>query len=81
MKATIVWLSETVLLDRRPYLFCFGEKCMSGKITTIEPVDNSDEFVVWVDFIEPMYFEENIVRGNSFTVNEASVVLANGKVL
>jgi hypothetical protein len=78
-KGNIVWKSKTVLLGKRVYLFCIGNKCMSGKVTGIKQLDNADKFEIVVDFIQPDYFANELIRGSSFTINEASKILGNGK--
>ena len=80
MKATIKWLSQNVLIGKSSFLFCFGEKCMSGKIIEIKELNAIDEFEILVNFIDPDYFQEDIVIDNHFTINEASKILGKGKV-
>jgi len=80
MKATIKWLSQKVLIGKRAFLFCFGEKCMSGKIIELKKIKGIDEFEILVEFIEPDFFREELINTNSFTINEASKVLGKGRV-
>lgn len=80
MKATVKWLSQNVLIGKRAFLFCFGESCMSGKIRELKKLNTTDEFEIWVDFIEPDFFKKELINSNSFTINEASKVLGKGKV-
>ncbi|NQX52084.1 hypothetical protein HQN86_00510 [Pedobacter panaciterrae] len=79
-KGHIIWESVTVLLKERIFLFCFGEKCMSGKISNIVKLDSLNEFEIEVEFIEPDYFADELTPGNSFTIREASKVLGVGKI-
>lgn len=67
-------------MGKKAFLFCFGEKCMSGKIREFKKLNATDEFEIWVDFIEPDFFNKELINSNSFTVNEASKVLGKGKV-
>lgn len=80
MKATIKWLSENVLIGERAFLFCFGEKCMSGKIKEFKKLNSFNDFDIWVDFIEPDFFKKELINNNGFTINEASKILGKGKV-
>ena len=80
MKATIKWLSQNVLIGKRAFLFCFGERCMSGKIKELKKLNAADEFEIWVEFIEPDFFKQELINSNGFTINEASKVLGKGKV-
>lgn len=77
---TVEWKSDKVLIGNRIFLFCFGEKCMSGRIESFQKTDILNEFNIWVEFIKPDYFQDNYVIDNSFTINEASSILAKGKV-
>jgi translation elongation factor EF-Tu-like GTPase len=76
----ITWKSHDVTLSKRPFLFCFGDKCMSGRIKTLNKVRSDKEFQVEVDFIEPAFFENEAVVGSKFTIREASRVLGEGVV-
>jgi hypothetical protein len=78
MKGQIDWLSENVILDNRILLFCIGEKCMSGRVINCQSIEGIHEFEIFVSFIEPDYFVEDLVLGNSFTIREASKVIAKG---
>ncbi len=80
MKATIKWLSKNVPLGKRAFLFCFGKKCMSGKISNFKKSSISEEFEIQVDFIEPSYFQDELVIGGIFTINEAAKILGEGEV-
>ena len=80
MKATIEWLSQNVPFGKRVFLFCFGEKCMSGQVKDFKKLSSSDEFEIWVDFVDPDFFRNELTDGNIFTINEASKILAKGKV-
>jgi hypothetical protein len=53
---------------------------MSGRISDFLKTNKPDEFDIWVDFIEPEYFQDDFVIDNNFTINEASKILGNGKV-
>jgi len=77
-KGNIVWESKTVLLGKSVYLFCFADKCMSGRIISIKQLDNPNEFEIIFDFIQPEYFANELTSGNNFTINEASKVLGRG---
>lgn len=79
IKAQIKWKSDKVVITKRPFLICFGEKCMSGKIEYLQRVDNNT-FKVEISFIEPEYFQKELTVGNQFTINEASKILATGRV-
>jgi hypothetical protein len=80
IKGRIKWQSSNVLMGKRVFLFCFGQKCMSGRINDFKKANKPFEFDIWVDFIQPEYFREEFVINNSFTINEASKILGNGKV-
>jgi hypothetical protein len=80
MKAIIKWTSKKVLLSKSVFLFCFGEKCMSGKIIEFKKLNVMNEFEILVNFIEPDYFKEDIIIDNNFTINEASKILGTGNV-
>jgi len=80
MKATIIWSSKNVLLGKRAFLFCFGEKCMSGKIIELKQINTFDQFEIIVNFIEPDFFEVDLVIGNHFTIRESSKILGEGQV-
>lgn len=82
MKGKIKWLSNSnnVILEKRAILFCFGEKCMSGRIEELKKSSTDNEFEILVDFIEPDYFKSELVIGNFFTINEASKILGKGEV-
>ena len=77
----IKWESKTVLLAKRIYLFCFDEKCMSGRITDLKELPSTNQFEIRVNFIEPKYFEKEMIRGNYFTVREASKILGQGSIM
>lgn len=79
-KGNIVWESKTVILGKRVYLFCFGDKCMSGRITSIKQLCDPNEFEIIFDFIQPEYFANDLKLGNSFTINEVSKILGKGKI-
>lgn len=79
--ANIKWKSSSVILGKSEYLFCFNEKCMSGKITRIKNLRIKDEYEIQVVFIEPDFFKKEALAGSSFTIREASKILAAGKVL
>jgi len=53
---------------------------MSGRINEIQKTNKPNEFKIWINFIEPDYFKDNIVLDNSFTINEASKILGEGKI-
>lgn len=80
MKGKIKWLSNSVILEKRAFLFCFGEKCMSGRINKLKKTRIDNEFEISVDFIEPDYFKNELVIGNFFTINEASKILGKGEI-
>lgn len=80
MKAKVMWFSENVVLGERVFLFCFGKKCMSGKVIEISKSNVKGEFFISVEFIEPEYFKNELIEGNIFTINEFLTVLAEGKV-
>ena len=80
MKATIIWFSETVVLDKRAYLFCFKDKCMSGRIEELVKLSSFNEYKIFVEFINPDYFKDELVNNNNFTINEASRILGEGRV-
>jgi len=80
IKGYVKWQSNNVLIGKRVFLFCFGQKCMSGQIVDFQKTNKPEEFEIWVDFIEPDYFQDDFVTDNSFTINEASKILAKGKV-
>lgn len=79
----INWQSKGVVLAERLILFCFGEKCMTGMITNIKRITTLSlfEFEITVDFIEPDYFRDEAIVGNSFTIREASRILGEGEVM
>lgn len=52
---------------------------MSGRINDFQETNKSDEFDIWVDFIEPEYFHDDLIVENSFTINEASEILGKGE--
>jgi hypothetical protein len=79
-KGNIIWESKTVVLGKSVYLFCFGNKCMSGRITDIKQLDNPNEFEIIFDFIQPEYFANELTSGNRFTINEVSNVLGRGEI-
>jgi hypothetical protein len=76
----ITWQNHNVILEKRVFLFCFGEKCMSGRINKLKKSDESDTFEICINFIEPSYFHDELVSGNNFTINEASKILATGEI-
>lgn len=76
----VKWKSDKVLIGNRVFLFCFGEKCMSGRIESFQKTAILNEFNIWVEFIKPDYFQDEYVIGKPFTINEASSILAKGKV-
>ena len=76
----VKWNSNNVLIGKRVFLFCFCQKCMSGRINEIQKTNKPNEFKIWINFIEPDYFKDNIVLDNSFTMNEASKILGKGKI-
>lgn len=80
MKAKIRWFSQKVALGERVFLFCFGKKCMSGKVYEISKSKVNGEFLISVEFIEPEYFKDEIIEGNIFTINESLSILAEGEV-
>ncbi|RXK58565.1 hypothetical protein ESA94_18205 [Lacibacter luteus] len=80
MKANIEWISQNVSLGKRVFLFCFGDKCMSGRITEFKKIGMVNEFEIWVDFIEPDFFNKELESNNTFTINEASKILGKGEV-
>lgn len=80
-KANIQWESKNVLIGYRAFLFCFGEKCMSGKIKEIQPLAKDDTLNIEVEFIEPSFFSNEALSGSAFTIREASNVLAKGVVI
>jgi hypothetical protein len=80
MRGKIKWLSNNVIFGKRVFLFCFGEKCMSGRINELKKSSIENEFEILVDFIEPDYFRSELVIGNFFTINEASKILGKGEV-
>ena len=53
---------------------------MPGRINEFQKTNKPDEFEIWVDFIEPDYFQDDFVIDNSFTINEASKILGKGKI-
>jgi len=76
----INWKSTNVILDKRIFLFCFNDRCMSGKIKGIRKLRLSKGFEIEVNFIEPDFFKEDAIIGNHFTIQEASKILGEGKV-
>jgi len=80
LKGSITWQSESVLLEKRIFLFCFGEKCMSGRIDSFQKLNASNQFEIDVEFIEPDFFGNELVLGNNFTIREASRVLGKGEI-
>ncbi len=81
MKATIKWFNQKVQLGERVFLFCFGKKCMSGKVTKISQISINGEFSILVEFIEPNFFEDELIEGHIFTINEVSTILGEGEVM
>lgn len=81
IKGSIEWESSRVLIGKRIFLFCFGQKCMSGRISDFQTTGQSKIYTIWVSFIEPEFFQEDLVIGNCFTINEASNILGKGKVI
>jgi len=81
MKAKIKWFSQKVLLGERAFLFCFGKKCMSGKVTKISASNINREFSILVEFIKPEFFQDELIEGRIFTINEVSTILAEGEVM
>ncbi|WP_293916357.1 hypothetical protein [Sphingobacterium sp. UBA5789] len=81
MIGKITWLNNKITLKRRVILFCFGEKCMSGRIEKLKESSNDNEFEILVDFIEPDYFKDELIIGDFFTINEASKILTKGEVI
>ena len=81
MIGKITWLNNKITLKRRVILFCFGEKCMSGRIEKLKESINDNEFEILVDFIEPDYFKDELIIGDFFTINEASKILTKGEVI
>ena len=69
MRAIVRWLSQNVLFKKGIFLFCFENKCMSGKIQELKKLDRESEFEILVDFIEPDFFNNEIANGNCFTIN------------
>lgn len=80
MYGKIKWLSNKVQLEKRSFLFCFENKCMSGRVSEITQSDNENEYEILVEFIEPDYFKNELIIGNLFTINEASKILGKGEV-
>lgn len=78
--ANVRWESETVFLDKRVFLFCIGEKCMSGRINKFKKLESPGDFEIRVDFIEPDYFGRELTLGVIFTVREASKILGEGRI-
>jgi hypothetical protein len=76
----IIWRSKDVFLDKRVFLFCFGEKCMSGRINKFHRISSQYQFEIDVDFIEPAFFQSDAVVGSYFVIREASNVLGEGTV-
>ncbi|ATL49404.1 hypothetical protein COR50_20710 [Chitinophaga caeni] len=81
MRGNIKWESKGVIIGRRAFLFCFGDKCMSGKILDFHQMPEPDKFEIAVSFIEPEFFRAELVVGNKFTIREGYKVLAEGVVL
>lgn len=65
----------------RRVLFCINGKCMSGRIDSFEAANEHGKFTIDVSFIEPSYFEDVLIIGNTFTIQEASRILVNGKII
>ncbi len=80
IRVNIIWQNENVVFEERIFLFCFGQKCMSGKITLIKDSGATNEFEVWIDFIDPTFFKDEFIVGNYFTINESSRVLAKCQI-
>lgn len=80
VKGNVIWESKTVLLKERIFLFCFGEKCMSGRVNVIKKLNYLNEYEIEVDFIEPDYFANELITGNKFSIREASKILGSGKI-
>lgn len=76
----ITWKSHSVALSKKPFLFCFNDKCMSGKIKTLRKLKSDKEFEIEVVFIEPDFFEKEAVVDGEFTIREASRILGEGIV-
>lgn len=80
MKGKINWYSENVILEKRVFLFCFGFKCMTGRINTLKKIEHKNEYEIYVEFIEPDYLNNELINGNNFTINEGSKILGKGTV-
>lgn len=72
---------DTQIWNGRNLLFCIKQKCMTGRIDSIEETDSNDKFKIKVSFIEPEYFVDVLKVGELFTIQEASRILAEGKVI
>lgn len=81
IKGNINWSSKNVQLCERIFLFCFEEKCMSGRINRLIKSKLPNQFEIHVDFIEPEFFKDELIVHNTFTIREASKVLGKGEVI
>jgi hypothetical protein len=78
--ADVDWISRHVIISEGSILlFCFDEKCMSGKISVLKCLAENNYFQIEVEFIDGNYFRD--VEAKDFTINEASKVLGYGKVI
>jgi hypothetical protein len=78
--AHVDWISKNVILTPGSILlFCFDERSMPGKISAVKCLDENNYYEITTTFIDGSYFED--VEAKDFTINEASKILAYGKVL
>ncbi len=75
------WFSLTQnLVNERVLLLCFGEKCMSCRVSNVKNI-GENRFIFNVEFIEPNYFENELKQKLRFTLRESSIVLGEGKIV
>lgn len=79
MKGEIL-LDTEMSWQGRIVLFCIDGRCMSGRISSFKKVEENRKFGISVEFIEPAYFEHQIVIGNTFSILEASRTIAMGTI-
>ena len=79
VKGNVIWERKTVLSKELIFLFCFGEKCMSGKVNGNRKFDYLNEYEI--DFIRPDYFANELITvDNKLIIREVYKISGNGKI-
>jgi hypothetical protein len=71
-------VNRQILFQDAVLLFCIHEKCMSGKIIEVVPIDKI-QTKIDVSLIEPTYFN-SLNPGDSITLQEGKMVMAEGVI-